>query len=345
MKKKYNIKSFVINLSIIVVSILIFLLVMEFIFYLLSIGQEVKIEESVYKKSTSLDLIYELKPNIDRVTNTGVYFRTNDIGIREELNSSELKSPNKIIIIFLGDSLILGAYLNQSALLVDIFEKELKKSGYDYEVLNFGVDGYSTKQEIESLKKNGLQYNPKFVFLNYVLNDPIPSPAPMEYFVEEKTCHLVYGNLEVPCFLKKSFKKIRVFNFLYYNSVNKNAGIKSDDYWTELHNSTKYDNVKNAFLELKELSKAYGFEVYLIIYPTLDFDNNSYDKEWILNKVSEDGKDNGFKVINLYESLRNYPTGDLRKNTDDIVHLNPKGNKIVAGKIFEDFISDTNAKK
>ena len=43
--------------------------------------------------------------------------------------------------------------------------------GRTYEVINIGIGGLNTPQEIHILEQVGLQYKPHLVILNFVLND------------------------------------------------------------------------------------------------------------------------------------------------------------------------------
>ena len=41
------------------------------------------------------------------------------------------------------------------------------------EVLNFGVSGYNTQQEVETLREKGLRYSPDLVVLAVCVNDAL----------------------------------------------------------------------------------------------------------------------------------------------------------------------------
>ena len=58
------------------------------------------------------------------------------------------------------------------------YTKQLEKllnthntTGIHYEVLNMGVGGYHTMQEIETLRVKGLKYNPDLVLVTFCVND------------------------------------------------------------------------------------------------------------------------------------------------------------------------------
>jgi lysophospholipase L1-like esterase len=74
--------------------------------------------------------------------------------------------------VVLGDSIGAGFGVER---LEDIFprrlEAHLQAAGLPAEVLNFSVSGYSTRQEVETLKTRALAYHPDLVLLAYCLND------------------------------------------------------------------------------------------------------------------------------------------------------------------------------
>jgi hypothetical protein len=43
--------------------------------------------------------------------------------------------------------------------------------GRQYQVLNMGVGGYQTLQEVELLRSRGLKYDPDYVLIGFCIND------------------------------------------------------------------------------------------------------------------------------------------------------------------------------
>ncbi|HSN85983.1 MAG TPA: SGNH/GDSL hydrolase family protein, partial [Thermoanaerobaculia bacterium] len=52
-----------------------------------------------------------------------------------------------------------------------LLEERLRGAGIPAEVINLGVSGYNTRQEVETLKDKGLRFQPDLVLLAYTLND------------------------------------------------------------------------------------------------------------------------------------------------------------------------------
>jgi lysophospholipase L1-like esterase len=100
-------------------------------------------------------------------------FAINSAGFRDYERQIP-KPENHKRIIFLGDSTTAG---NGVAELSQVFtaklEEKLNGSSTDgrIEVLNLGVGGYQTLQEVETLREKGLKYEPDLVYLVFCLND------------------------------------------------------------------------------------------------------------------------------------------------------------------------------
>jgi hypothetical protein len=74
-------------------------------------------------------------------------------------------------ILVLGDDQVYGYGVAGEDSLPKQLEAAYKANAQSVEVLNFGVLGYDTEQEIEFLNTRGIKYHPDIVVLGYVLND------------------------------------------------------------------------------------------------------------------------------------------------------------------------------
>ncbi|MBU1849701.1 MAG: hypothetical protein KKH40_03155, partial [Nanoarchaeota archaeon] len=60
----------------------------------------------------------------------------------------------------------------------------LNENKLDYEVINLGVSGYGTDQELILLQKEGLKYNPDVVILGFYLENDKPDNSKELLIVE-----------------------------------------------------------------------------------------------------------------------------------------------------------------
>lgn len=117
-------------------------------------------------------IIYELEPNRTARFRHQVV-RMNSHGMRSPEVPVE-KPPGTYRIAVLGDSYTFGWGVEQEKVFTRWMEKELSKSspaGVTVEVLNFGVPGYATFQEVASFFDKGRQFQPDAVLVYFISND------------------------------------------------------------------------------------------------------------------------------------------------------------------------------
>lgn len=122
----------------------------------------------------------------------GVFrFRTNNLGLRRDTDSSFQKPPDLFRILLLGDSQTDGYVDNAetfSALLESSLTSRLAVVGKRVEVLNAGVVGYSPAQEFLWYKLWGIRLNPDLVLVVfYVGNDIVELRDPSKPMVDPAT--------------------------------------------------------------------------------------------------------------------------------------------------------------
>jgi hypothetical protein len=98
------------------------------------------------------------------------YIKINSEGFhdREHL---KVKPQNTLRIALLGDSFTEAVQVPQAQGIAAVIERELKNcptlAGRDLEVMNFGVGGYGTDQELITLREKVWNYSPDLVLLNF----------------------------------------------------------------------------------------------------------------------------------------------------------------------------------
>lgn len=104
-----------------------------------------------------------------------VTISTNDTGMRGTRNYTREKPEGVFRIALLGDSFIYGHGVNDpevvSAVLENLLNDGMARSGVHFEVLNFGVSGFGQAEELVTYRARVRDYNPDVVVVFYFDND------------------------------------------------------------------------------------------------------------------------------------------------------------------------------
>jgi hypothetical protein len=113
---------------------------------------------------------YRLRPGI--VTSVrGIDVRVNQLGLRGP-EVSPVPAPGVRRVLALGDSATFGEGLAEADAFPPQLERELRaRTGERWEVLNSGVQGYNTADELGLLVTRGLALAPEAVVVGFNLND------------------------------------------------------------------------------------------------------------------------------------------------------------------------------
>jgi len=134
------------------------------------------------------DLGWKLKPGVSgEWKGEGASFvRVNSDGLRDR-EHTKAKPPNTLRIAVLGDSFTEAIHVPVEQTFWSKLERKLGnceavKGRKNVEVINFGVQGYGTAQELIMLRKKVWDYNPDIVILAFFIgNDVINNSPQLEY--------------------------------------------------------------------------------------------------------------------------------------------------------------------
>jgi len=96
-----------------------------------------------------------------------IEIRTNSKGVRCDREIPYEKPEGTFRIVSLGDSYTVGYGVSVEDLWLTQMENELRASGINCEVVNLGVSGHSTSEELIHLKEEGLKYHPDLVLVGW----------------------------------------------------------------------------------------------------------------------------------------------------------------------------------
>jgi len=128
-------------------------------------GEKPKVRSPLADITTRPTFDYRMKELAPFVI--GARFRTNGWGMRGK-EYTRVKPSRTYRIAALGDSWLLGAGVADDQTFAALLEKRLNRelspdTGLHYEILNFGVGGYSPMQRLLALERKALAFNPDAV--------------------------------------------------------------------------------------------------------------------------------------------------------------------------------------
>lgn len=327
-------------LSGILISILTTIILFAIMEVALRISGQKAVEQPVlYRHSDVPGLLYEHRPNTTLIQN-GILISTNSYGMRAG-NYTLSKPRNMRRIAVLGDSVTSSLDLNLSDAFPAILEQKLNgnKKLVRTEVLNFGVNGYGTREEAIILKEKAMAFQPDVIVVAYVLNDPEISTSFISYFTQhpkvgKRVCKIHIIHLPIPCAARNLIDSMRLPTFLYGKGVEVWNNLNGDSYTRVSQNEQSWQNVAKGFASIRETADKDGIPVVVVIFPLLYGDAEHYKWVWVHEKVRKEAEKNGFPVIDLLDSYAPYSWGDLQIVKSDIVHPNRKGQEIAAQEIY-----------
>jgi len=108
--------------------------------------------------------------SFQRTRDYGVLVRTNALGMRDRPHDP-LPGPGVFRIVVLGDSFMEAYQVPLEQSLPYLLQERLASRGV--EVLNLGVGGYGTAQELLALEEEGLRYRPDLVVLAFYAGNDV----------------------------------------------------------------------------------------------------------------------------------------------------------------------------
>jgi len=253
--------------------------------------------------------------------------KINSDGFRDREYSIE-KPNNTIRIIVLGDSVTFGWGINVSDTYPKVLEKMLNNdlnTTINFEVLNFGVPGFNTLEEIHLLEKKGLKYNPDVVIIGYVAGDAENNTKlkTKEVFIEaDKLFKERFYNQNHLSRIEENFYKNELTARLIRDDLIKNFNQNLESY------------VLKPLEHLKTLSQEKKIKKIIIVFLT---DTYQIEKDRIVELANK----YNFCVIDAYERLKKYPYDSLILDKKD-PHYNSFANQIIAEFIFSKITQNDN---
>lgn len=275
----------------------------------------------------------------------------NSNGFRDD-ELTTVKPDNEIRILFLGDSIVLGDFVNKEETFVEIAQTYLNNltKNKKIEIINSGVTDIGIKEEIDILMEQGLSINPDYVILGFYLNDSrppwgFPDELGSRGWIRQHSvfAETIYKKMKLQKWIKeKGFDRTSWYEdgFKSLNWMNDNAEFKK---WADLAKmdwGAAWDDqswviVDRELDRLKALSEKHGFKVAVICFPVTYQVYSNILENSPQKTIEQKSAILNFKFLDLLPVLRNNKHGS--RLFFDHCHPTERAHQII-GKEIADFI-------
>lgn len=290
-------------------------------------------EERIFTSSRQMNFI----PNLNRVwTGLGrpTIWNFNEMGYRER--GIQLDKPSNIYrITFLGDSVVMGFGVEEYESLPRRLENalrplSLKPGMVHFQVLDLGIQGFSSPQYLSVLKEDVTRMKPDLVIIGFYSNDPMEAVS-FEYnkkYSFLKSLPDVIFPYKINRFLRANSRLFLLVLNRYYNLVEgTSVSIKP----TPELKKMGWELARKDFLEMKKITDKMGIELLVlgIPHPSLEVAAKTPDLERS-TETAKIMKEGNIKYYDMLKDLKAYgPVRDLY--LDDLNdHFSIKGNEYAA---------------
>lgn len=326
------------NILLLVITVIVTLLLFEVIirvFHLVPDTEDISTEGLVF--STNPKLRYTMKPN-GRWLHHGTVININESGYRGKVIDPDDKPPDTIRIIVIGDSITLGLYLNEEDTYCRQLEdllNEKKLFGKKWEVINFGVNGYNTVNEVELLKVNGMKYHPDLILLQYCYND---HDNKSELDMRMKRA-LIANHKLIYLLLNPSLKFFRKSKLFLFCALRLNLCRANMNDAARIGTDYNYqgDCVALGLSELRSLIDREGISTLVLIFPRFEKSKRRFSQYGLkYDHVEKICQENGLPYLNLLDYFITYHSEEdtFPDFHIDSCHPTAYGSKIVAEAVI-----------
>lgn len=256
----------------------------------------------------------------------------NSAGFRDVEHAVE-RPAHVTRVVVVGDSVTEGSGVKQEELFVSHVQALL---GSRYEIINLGMGGLNTPQEIHLLEVEGLKYKPDVVVLNFVLNDCdfFVELHALERFHNKKDSTIgLFGDIAIDPRFKRILKSSVLIYFVkgkVEHLLGLISGREEQNYYAALWDNPECrKRILSGFDSLQRLQLQHGFAVHVVLWPLL-VNYEHYEFSFIHEWVTQMAEQRGFKVLDLLPAYSSKWYRDLQVTAEDNVHPNDKGHRLSA---------------
>ena len=274
---------------------------------------------------------YELRPGHENINSHGMRDREYPVA----------KPRHTFRILAIGDSFTYGQGVAQAETyakrLEAMLNERLGDRGIHFEVLNAGVRGYNTHQEMIHLQEIGLQFDPDLILVGFVLNDAELGHLGLKdvrsglWLIRVK--EWMKHNMVSYRFLRNQVKRlIERFKGRGGSSV---APLRLA---AKRKPSPGWDLCRKSLKSIAAIAKVRNIPAMLVIFPYLYDLDDTYPFKGEHALVAKSGRESGMKVLDLLPEFMGLEPSALWVSPTD-GHPNATGHLIAAEEIYKAMLS------
>jgi D-alanyl-lipoteichoic acid acyltransferase DltB (MBOAT superfamily) len=272
------------------------------------------IQETELAQFTDDFLLLELVPS-KSILYHGKRFSTNRWGMRDK-DYEQIAPPDTYRAVLLGPSFVMGSGVADDEMFDELLEEHLNRENAGekikkYEILNFGVAGYSALQELAIFETRGLSFKPDAVF--YVAHQ-----LDEEILVRNLANRYLAG-VDIP--------------YDYLHEIRRRSGVEQGMTQVEAERLLKpfgAELVSWTYRRLVEISAERGITPVWIFVPTLEMPLQESE----LTKLTRLAEEANFIVLDLSGIYENLETDRLIVAVWD-KHPNASGHRLIAEQLYQ----------
>jgi lysophospholipase L1-like esterase len=289
-----------------------------------------------YRAGSKLRQVFASNPHGQLDDDNGVEYSINSLGLRGPEIAAE-KPPGTFRILGVGDSITFGIGVRDHETYLRKIETALNEQYHDqprFEVLNSGVQGYNTYDEIVALEKRWLQLSPDLVVIFFYLNDAY-SDVLIQNMGQELGVHRKVTPLG---------RVSRIYDLYAHNrqTGRDRAAVEklyNDRFFAEAEAAlptSGYDWRKSrAALEYAAgLARKHNFKLTLVILPELYQLDGNYPFAAVHKLVATTGQELGIPTLDLLPTFKGLDPSTLWVHPTDH-HPNRDAHALVAKAVDE----------
>lgn len=228
-------------------------------------------------------------------------------------------------VLMLGDSVTFGPGVAPEQTFSKVLERDLQAhdpSGR-YEVLNAGVVGYNTVQELTLFREVGRRYHPDLVVLTFLVNDLLDTFSIFDHQYDPQGS---FASLKL--WLRRESHLYRLAQNTYWQIAG--DARRTGGPIEPMRARSRLEDRQSQIAQLRDLVKASGAELVLALYPDNLHDRVSPASDGSVRSVREEmlafGQRSGIPTLDLTESI-----GDIRDPRARQMRLREDPHPSVAG--------------